>query len=175
MSLVKRLIAALEKCVPEFDPAPLLADLPENAEEETVLYWLAEHLEKQQLMVYFEWKEYTGKIPNLKPLKPLDLSACNADFITDLIYETPPENLPWDIPYELPYLEYFNDALKPHGLRLVTFAYENAYVLCVNDDEASLDALAASLKEFGIMLIQNEAMSKDEILACVADDGENFN
>jgi hypothetical protein len=168
MSSVEPLIAALEKCVPQFDPAPLLADLPESTNEDAILDWLYEHLERQQLMEYFEWKEYFGEIPDLKPLQALDLSGCDPDFILEMLQnldEEALENLPFLAPYELPFLEYINDALKPHGLRLVTFAYENAYVMCVRDDEALLDALAANLNEFGIKLIWNDAMSREEVIA----------
>jgi hypothetical protein len=168
MSSVEPLIAALEKCVPQFDPAPLLADLPESTDEDAMLDWLCGHLERQQLMEYFEWKEYFGEIPDLKPLQLLDLSGCDPDFILEVLQdidEDALENLPFLVPYELPFLEYINDALKPHGLRLVTFAYENAYVMCVRDDEALLDALAASLHEFGIELIRNDAMSREEVIA----------
>jgi hypothetical protein len=194
MSSVEHLIATLEKCIPQFDPTPLsdylpkstdenttrfapgwtsLAYLPKSINKDAMLDWLYWHLGLQQLIDCFDWKEYSGNLPDLKPLKSLDLSGCDPKFILEMLQnldEKALENLPFIVPYELPFLEYINDAIKPHGLRLVTFAHEYAYILCVRDDEALLNALAASLLEFGIQLVKNETMSREEIIACFTED-----
>jgi hypothetical protein len=165
MNSIEPLVATLEECIPLLDPAPLLANPPESMEEYSVLDWLFEHLEAQELMEYFEWKEYFGEIPNLKPLQSLDLSECDTDFVFGLIQEMESFPAHIDMPYELPFLEFINDTLKKHGLCLLTLAYENAYVFCARDDDALLEKLDARLGELGISLIQPGAMNREEVKA----------
>jgi len=84
-------------------------------------------------------------LPELKPLLMAILAGESSDFISSLI-----SDIDWSIadidPYEfqslIPWLEHINFYLKPDGVRLVDLLpFENAYVLCICDDDASLQQL----------------------------------
>jgi hypothetical protein len=85
MEQIQNLIKNLEQCTPGLDTTPLYADLPVRIEASAILDWLYKHLSVQSLMVYEEWKEYTGYIPELKPLANLSFPTQPADFIFSLI------------------------------------------------------------------------------------------
>ena len=64
----------------------------------------------------------------------------------------------------VPWLEHINHALQPSGLRLVDLLpFENAYMFCVRDDNALLDALNASLETFGIGINERCAMDQQQV------------
>lgn len=73
MEKIENLIITLKQCIPALDTAPLQSEKPLNDEQFTLLEWLYKHLGAQNLMVYEEWKEYTGDIPALKALSDLSM------------------------------------------------------------------------------------------------------
>lgn len=167
MERIKNLIAALELCIPELEIAPLYANLPVNTENDTVLEWLYQHLTEQNLMFYEEWKEYNGYIPELKPLANLTITEEPADFIFSLI-----EQIDWstsvissyELIYVIPWLEHINFYLKPHSVRLIDLMpFENAYILCVRDNEELLEVLNSSLEEFGISINERCMMDRQQV------------
>lgn len=166
MEKIGNVIAALEQCVPELDSAPLYASLPADIETFAVLGWLYQHLHEQNLMIYEEWNEYNGYVPELTPLAHLSLTEEPANFIFNQI-----EGIDWSTasidPYELPYitpwLEHINFYLKPHQLRLVDLLpFENAYIFCVRDNEALLEQLDASLAALGVDISLNTRPAMDQ-------------
>ncbi len=162
MQDIDKLIDALTRSVPQFDPQPLRVQAPQGTGQLDVLQWLADHLEQQGLVVYEEWKEYFGGVPALRSLADVDLSAYNENFVIDLM-----QHIDWSqasvdpsmLQYELPFLEHINSALKPHGLRLVDLLpFENAYIFCVKDDDAALTALDRCLQAFDMRINPREAL-----------------
>ncbi|NTX26647.1 hypothetical protein HT746_05750 [Burkholderia pyrrocinia] len=166
MNDINELIDVLALCVPQLDPAPLRAELPASTEQDDVLDWFADHLEAQQLLVYEEWKEYFGHVPELRPLSGIDLSQFDDGFVVGLVsdidWESVDPMVVDSVPYELPYLEYINSALHPHGLRLVDLLpFENAYIFCVKDDDAQLDRLRECLKKFDMDIVDRRALDRE--------------
>ena len=166
------LVAQLQQCMPLLDaPALLRAPVPQSLVDEygnrtTVLQWLMAGLSAQRLMDYHEWKQYWGEWPDLAMIDAVPSDRYDPEEITGLAL---PESMDdddegedeesapgYDTP---PYVEVMNHVLKPHGLRLVSLALENLYLMCVRDDEASIDALAALLDEAGLGLVEHEPLS----------------
>lgn len=143
----RRLVAQLQICLPELDPEPLLARLPENADD--ILSWLYDTLSAQELMDYAEWKEYWGDLPELRPLNEIDLDAYDPQALIDLLEKHGYPAWPEDVPY----FEYQNHFLKKHGRRLLTLAAENIHVLCVRNDPDAIAQLEQELKALGLCLI----------------------
>lgn len=147
----RRLIEQLQRCLPQLDASALPAP-PEP--ERDVFDWLQAALAAQDLIAYREWKEYWGDLPELPALDAIDLAGYSPQPLLDLL-ET--HGYP-DWPSEIPYFEYQNHHLQPHGLRLLSFGYENIHLICVRDaadDIAQLDRLLAAA---GIPLIVHGAM-----------------
>lgn len=169
MEQIKELITILKQCMPELDTAPLQANLPKCSTQGTVLNWLYAQLGKQSLMEYEEWKEYTGYLPDLKPLSAMVISEDPASFIFSLLEEVDwsTANIdPYELPYVMPWFEHINFYLKPHGVRLVNLLpFENAYILCLRDDEALLQKLDSSLQTLGMGLNKREAMDQQQVSA----------
>lgn len=160
---LRRLVAQLQRCLPELDAEAMLASVDglDQAEGEgryEILRWLYEQLEKQDLMRYAEWKEYWGHLPELQPLEAIDTSNYDSDVILRILEKN---GYP-SFPDEIPYFEYQNHILKPHGLRMVTFAFENIYIMCVRDDDSEIAKLSELLEEGGITLIVHEPMSLEQ-------------
>lgn len=171
MEEIKKLIIALEHCIPGLDTAPLLANPPLSIEQGTVLDWLYEHLGEQNLMEYEEWSEYSGYLPELKPLSTLILPEDPAEFVFSLIEEIdwPTSNVdPYELPYVMPWFEHINFYLKPHGVKLVDLLpFENAYILCIRDDETALQDLQSSLQAFSMDINERDAMDRQQITAYI--------
>ncbi|HBQ80512.1 MAG TPA: hypothetical protein DD850_14660, partial [Erwinia persicina] len=87
MEKIQNLIAVLKQSIPQLDIAPLQSNTPENSEPLTVLDWLYQQLSAQNLMVYEEWNEYNGAIPELKTLSDLSIAEDPANFIFSAIGE----------------------------------------------------------------------------------------
>ncbi|WP_237727226.1 hypothetical protein [Cronobacter dublinensis] len=171
MERIQNLINVLGLCIPELEKTLLLADLPEDTETETVLHWLYKKLAAQNQIAYEEWKEYSGYIPDLKPLTILSLTEEPADFIFTII-----ENIDWsaasidpfELPYVIPWLEHINFYLKPYGLRLVDLLpFENAYIFCVRDDERLLEKLNLTFESLGMGINLRQAMDQQQVSADV--------
>ena len=141
----RQLVAQLHICLPELDPEPLLASLPET----DVLSWLYDTLSAQELMDYAEWKEYWGDLPELRVLDDIDLDAYDPQALIDLLEKHGYPSWPEDVPY----FEYQNHFLKKHGRRLLTLAAENLHILCLRDDPDAIAKLDQCLKTCGIHLI----------------------
>ncbi len=141
----RQLVAQLHICLPELDPEPLLASLPET----DVLSWLYDTLSAQELMDYAEWKEYWGDLPELRVLDDIDLDAYDPQALIDLLEKHGYPSWPEDVPY----FEYQNHFLKKHGRRLLTLAAENLHILCLRDDPDAIAKLEQCLKACGIHLI----------------------
>lgn len=141
----RQLVAQLQICLPELDPEPLLASLPET----DVLSWLYDTLSAQELMDYAEWKEYWGDLPELRVLDNIDLDAYDPQALIDLLEKHGYPSWPEDVPY----FEYQNHFLKKHGRRLLTLAAENLHILCLRDDPDAIAKLEQCLKACGIHLI----------------------
>ena len=173
MDDVKNLIDALTLCIPQLDPEPLLAQPPASTSELDVLQWMADHLEQQELLVYEEWKEYDGWLPDLRSLSGIDRSAFDSSFVLglmeDINWEEVDPDLVYTLPYELPHLEYMNFFLRDHGLRLVDLLYENAYIFCVKDDAQKIELLHESLQKFGIGINLRDAMDQQSVKAYIKD------
>ena len=122
MERVDTLINILGKCVPELNTAPLYANLPAATDQISIVDWMYEHLSEQGLMVYEEWKEYFGHVPELKVLSEITFSEEPADFVYSLIEKIDWSTAtidPFEITYSVPWLEYINHFLAPEKLRLV--------------------------------------------------------
>jgi len=171
MDSIELLIDALASCVPGLDDRPLREDPPENTDRTTVLDWLYDHLEEQGLMVYEEWKEYFGDVPELRPLEGIDFSAFDNVFVIGLVKE-----IDWSqvdcffMPNDMPFLEYINSFLVGHGLRLVNLLpFENAYIFCVKDDAEQLDRLDQCLEAFGMNLEIRDPLDQEQARECFKD------
>ena len=152
MDSIESLIDALISCVPGLDDKPLRENPPEDADHDSVFGWLCDHLEEQGLMVYEEWKEYFGDVPELRSLEGIDFSAFDSGFVYGLVDEIDwsQANYPF-MADDMPFLEYINFFLVEHGLRLVNLLpFENAYIFCVRDDDEQLDQLDQCLEVFGM-------------------------
>ncbi|WP_409306866.1 hypothetical protein [Pectobacterium sp. B1J-3] len=169
MEQIKNLVVTLEQCLPGLDIGPMLASLPESSEQGTVLDWLYEQLSEQGLMVYEEWGEYSGDIPELKPLSDLAISEDPAEFIFSLIEEIDWSTAsvdPDELPYVMPWLEHINFYLKPYGVRLVDLLpFENAYILCLRDDETLLQKLHDQLNVLGMGINVRQSMDQEQVSA----------
>lgn len=167
MERVNNLITTLKLCIPEMDTAPLYASAPSDINQITALKWLCENLEAQNLMVYEEWNEYSGYIPELTSLDNLPLSEEPADFIFSLIEKTDWEKAnidPYLLPYVMPWLEHINYYLQPYGVRLVDLLpFENAYIFCLRDDEALLDKLHSALEVLDMGINDRQAMDQKQV------------
>lgn len=169
MEKIQNLIAVLKLCIPQLDIAPLQSHTPENSEQLTVLDWLYQQLSAQSLMVYEEWSEYNGYIPELKTLSDLSIPEDAANFIFSAIEEIDWSTAsmdPAEIVYSLPWLEHINFYLKPHAVRLVDLLpSENAYIIAVRDDETLLQKLHASLEAFDMGINERQPMDQQQVLA----------
>lgn len=171
MDTLDELILVLEQAVPELDAQALRENLPESDAQEDMIEWLYDSLSAQGLMDYVEWKEYFGELPDLKPLGSLGeaffLDSPNAAILEKM------ENIEWDrltidpymLPYELPFLECINYYLADKKLRLVDLnPFENAYIICVHDNEELIDKLDSALSAFEIGLNRRDAMDQEQAL-----------
>jgi hypothetical protein len=132
-----------------------------------VLDWLYENLSEQGLMVYEEWKEYAGWIPQIKLLNDLSLDEANTQFMFQLL-ENADELDCFDLVYSMPYLEFINHHLRPHNLRLVDLMpFENAYIFCVNDDDERIAGLNECLEAAGMGVNPRKPMSKEQAIAYI--------
>ncbi|OQV32006.1 hypothetical protein [Serratia marcescens] len=170
MRSIEQLIEVLALCVPQLDQKPLRAGMPESNEQSDVLDWLFENLEQQGLLVYEEWKEYFGDVPELLPLSTIDFSAFDSEYVVSLVDDLDEEQLSpelaFSLPYELPYLEYLNAYLRDHGLRVVDLLpFENAYMLAVKDDELLLERLSGCLQAFGMEVNPRDALDEQQAKA----------
>jgi TPR repeat protein len=158
---VTDLINALTQCLPQFDPAPMLANPPED--EDALLDWMTGHLGQQGLHDYWEWKEYWGELPELRPLAGLDLAAFNERFVWDTMESLDGfAAIVW--PGEAPFIEYINSFLVVHGLRLIDLLpFENAHILCVKDDAAALEQLERALAEFNMTFDRRDALDEEGV------------
>ncbi|AHK21037.1 hypothetical protein [Yersinia similis] len=171
MTAVSQLISALAQSIPLLDVEPLQADKLERLDQGSVLDWLYTHLSQQQLMVYEEWKEYCGYMPELKSLDCISLPGNIGDFVMSLANE-----IDWDsidpmtaevdyfmLPYLLPYLEHINSYLQQYKLRLVDLApFENAYIFCIHNTPQSINQLKDALKAFDIELCERDALDQQQ-------------
>lgn len=161
------LVAQLKVCMPNLDTEKLLSIPHPNAFEDdygnqtTVLYWLSDGLEAQGLLEYQEWKAYWGDLPALAPLQGLSLDY-NPQALLDTL-ENSKQADAWDLQVP-PYLELMNHHLKAHGWQIISFAFENLYMLCVRDDEAQINQLANLLEMAGISVTTHPPM---DLAACV--------
>lgn len=146
-----RLIEQLQRCLPQLDASALPAP-PEPGRD--VFDWLQAALAAQDLIAYREWKEYWGDLPELAAFDDIDLAGYSPQPLLDLL-ET--HGYP-DWPSEIPYFEYQNHHLQPHGLRLLSFAYENIHLICVRDDADDIEQLEHLLAAAGIPLIVHGAL-----------------
>lgn len=171
MENIHKLINSLELCVPGLDTVPLYADNPETTEPDAVIDWLYNHLSEQGLMVYEEWNEYNGYIPELKPVANLMLAAEPADYIFSII-----EKIDWasasidplELPYCMPWLEHINHYLKSHHLRLVDILpFENAYIICLHDSQELIQKLDLCLEVLGMGLNQRESLDQQQVLTTI--------
>jgi hypothetical protein len=172
MSSFGKLIDQLIISVQQLNPAPLRDSLPESKDQYAVLEWLYENLSEQKLMVYEEWKEYTGWIPEIKLLADLPLSDVDTGFMFELLEKMGDSDCEVDyseLLYGMPYLEFINHHLKMHQLRLVDLLpFENAYIFCVNDDDEQIASLDECLKQAGIRLNPREPMDKQQAIAHIS-------
>lgn len=163
----ENLIATLALCIPQLDTTPLRANPPASTEQHALLAWLYQHLSEQNLMVYREWGEYTGDIPALTPLAGLSFPENPADFIYSLLEEIDWSTAsidPAEVPYVMPWLEHINFYLAQSDLRLTDLLpFENAYMLCVRNDEALLEKLNAALEAFGMGVNERSAMGREQV------------
>ncbi len=168
MEQLKILIEHLKKCIPALDTGPLYASLPEKVEQEIVLRWLYENLSNQNMMVYEEWTEYSGYLPDLKPLDNIALSIDPAGYIFTLINNidwSTSSIEPWDLPYVLPWFEHINYYIKADGLRLVDLLpFENAYIMCLLDDEELIEELHQCMEDLEMGINTRPAMDQQQIV-----------
>ncbi|GAK27999.1 hypothetical protein [Serratia liquefaciens] len=168
MKQIQNLIENLELCIPGCDSAPMYAPLPTTLEPGTVLDWLYKNLGEQDLMVYEEWTEYSGYTPELKPLKNITLPIDITDFIFNCVenIDWSESNIePWELPYFIPWLEHINYYLKPHGVRLVNILpFENAYIICLRDDDTLIQKLHLSLEDLGMGINKREPLDQQQVL-----------
>lgn len=154
MANIHDLISNLEQCMPGLDVVPLYANNPESTGVYSIIDWLYKHLSSQGLMVYEEWSEYSGYVPELKSLDKIMFSAEPADYIFSIIQKIDWTSVsidPIELPYCMPWLEHINYYLKPHHLRLVDILpFDNAYMICLNDDEELIQKLDMYLELFGM-------------------------
>ena len=161
------LVAQLKICIPNFDADKQLSITPPDAFEDeygsntTVLYWLSDGLEAQGLLAYQEWKAYWGDLPALAPLQGLHLAYDPQPLLHAL--EEGSQNADWDIQTP-PYLELMNHHLKSHGLQIISFAFENLYMLCVRDNAEQVEKLAELLALAGISVVAHPPM---DLAACI--------
>jgi hypothetical protein len=167
MKKIQNLIENIGLCIPECNTESLSSSSPKTFDPDTILHWLYENLSKQNLIVYEEWKEYNGYIPDFETLQNITLPVEPNDFIFTLI-----DNIDWsestidpyDIPYYIPWLEHINHYLKPHGVRLVNILpFENAYIICLRDDDILIKNLDLSLKNFGMGIDKREPLDQQEV------------
>lgn len=155
------LVAQLKLCLPTLNAIQLCRVTPPTSfyddcgSHTTVLHWLSDGLEAQGLLEYQEWKEYWGDLPALTPLNGLDL-AYDPRPLLDAQKNGNNKNT-WDIQIP-PYLELMNHHLQPHGLQIISFAFENLYMLCVRNDAEQLDKLANLLALAGISVVTHPPM-----------------
>jgi ankyrin repeat protein len=158
---IEDLVAQLKRCVPTLDADVLLSMAPPAAFEDaygnqtTVLYWLSDGLEAQGLLAYQEWKAYWGDLPALRPVKGLALDYDPQPLVD--VLENGSQHGGWDTEPP-PYLALMNHHLKPHGLQIISFAFENLYMLCVHDDTEQIQQLADLLAQAGIHVITHTPM-----------------
>ncbi|MET4862676.1 hypothetical protein [Morganella morganii] len=149
MDKVSYLIDILEQAIPNLNTQILSNNLPKTEKQEDVLDWLYQSLSSQRLMDYVEWTEYFGEYPDIGLLDTLSLSESPNEFILAELSGVDWNTVnidPYMLPYELPYLEHINTFLTEEGLRLVDLAdFENAYILCVRNDEEIIKKLNEAL------------------------------
>jgi hypothetical protein len=171
MSDINKLIHSLQQGMPSLDTAPLYHTLPADNQQLTVLEWLYQHLSQQQLMVYEEWNEFCGEVPELKPLSGVHVPDDAVDFIFELVEKIDWSTAtldPYSISYVIPWLACINFYLKGSGWRLVhLLPFENGYIFCLRDDDKVIDALEESLQWCDMGINRCEALdhqqAKEEI------------
>jgi hypothetical protein len=166
-----KLIDQLVISVPQLNPTLLRDSVPESEDQYAVLEWLYESMSAQKLMVYEEWKEYGGWIPQIKLLADLPLGEADNSFMFELLGKAGDSGYEIDysaLLYEMPYLESINHHLKTHKLRLVDLLpFENAYIFCVNDNDEQIASLNECLTQVGIHLNPRQPMDKQQATACI--------
>ena len=168
-----RLIDALARSLPRFDPAPLLVHPPEAEDGiEEIGAWLHEQLEAQSLADTLEWMRFCGDIPNLKSLADVDFSAFDAFWDTAQETAAGKVAMPWDWKF----LEVMNGILQAHGLAIAELvepgACDSTTLLCVTTDAAALEDLETALADLGLGLRQYEPMTGAAALAALDARGE---
>lgn len=171
MANIHDLISNLEQCIPGLDAAPLYANIPESTGVQSIIDWLYTHLSSQGLMVYEEWTEYSGYIPELKTLDEFPLSVAPADYIFSIIQGVDWASVsidPLELPYCIPWLEHINNYLKPYHLRLVDILpFENAYMVCLHDDEALIQKLDMCLELFGMNINKRTPLDQQQVSTAI--------
>ncbi|MEY1237257.1 hypothetical protein AB7102_06795 [Providencia manganoxydans] len=166
MDKVSYLINILEKAIPNLNTQILSDNLPETENQDDVLDWLYQSLSSQRLMDYVEWKEYFGEYPDIGLLDTLSLTESPNDFILEELSEVDWNTVsvdPYMLPYELPYLEHLNAFLTKEGLRLVDLAnFENAYILCIRDNEEIINKLNEALNAFDMGINERPSMNREQ-------------
>ncbi|MDR1888342.1 MAG: hypothetical protein LBQ81_03015 [Zoogloeaceae bacterium] len=173
---LSRLIDALARSLPQFDPTPLRANPPEIKDDgedaEIIGEWLYEHLRAQGLADTLEWMRFNGETPDLKALADLDFSAFDAFW--DAAYETAAGKV--SMPWNWKFLEVMNGILQPHGLAIAGLvippAGDSTTLLCVTTDAAALENLTTCLVDSGLILIQYEPMTNEAALEALKHRGE---
>lgn len=157
---------ALAQCMPDIDIQLLRATAPASMDQIDVLGWLYEGLNKQQLMEYEEWKEYSGWVPSLKPLKDVVLAGDPAAHIWNVVSNFDVDQLAISASlaqYFYPWMEHINYYLKPYHLKVVSLSpIENAYFFCVRDNNVALDQLEQSLAPFEMGINRHTALGPQE-------------
>jgi hypothetical protein len=175
---INRLIDALARALPRFDPAPLHARPPEmedggeDVDTETIANWLYDHLRAQGLADTLEWGRFNGEKLDLEPLADLDFSSFDAFW--EAAYEVAAGKvaMPWDWKF----LEVMNGVLQPHDLAIMELvareAGDCATLLCVGADTTALEELEACLAAFGLHLNPYTPMTGEAALEALRHRGE---
>lgn len=100
------------------------------------------------------------------------LAEESSDFISSLI-----SDIDWSIadidPYEfqclIPWIKHINFYLKPHSVRLVDLLpFENPYILCIRDGDASLQQLRNCLNVWEININERDALDSPQTAERIA-------
>lgn len=173
---LQKLVSQLAVCIPNLDANKMLENpyqaLEKQENSTSLLHWLYDALDAQNMIVYEEWKEYWGDMPALAPLKNIDTSQFDTAPLLDAIdkksQQTEDSGEALFDYYFLPYVEYQNDFLQKFGLKIITFATENLYMMCVKDNADEIEKLSQILAEKDLGLINNNALNLSECIKALA-------
>lgn len=169
MNEVDNLLIALKKCMPLLDCTPLHVSPALSPGQEDIINWLYKHLNQQGLMVYEEWKEYFGWLPELSPLSTIILPADPAGYIFSFLEKVDQSMAAVhasELIYTIPWLEHINFYLKSHEIRVVDILpFENAFILCIQDDDASMQQLSICLRAFDMDINTREPLDQSQTSA----------